>query len=70
MKSKIVIYGDYVQMHSMVDFIEQIEFPTTIINMGAHHGAYAIVLGRILQKSGQRGKIIAIEPNPVSWSVH
>lgn len=34
------------KMHSMVDFIEQIEFPTTIINMGAHHGAYAIVLGK------------------------
>lgn len=53
----------------MVDFIEQIEFPATIINMGAHHGAYAIVLGRILQKSRHGGKIDAIEPNPVFCSV-
>ncbi len=68
-RSKIVKYGDFVQMHSMVDFIEQIDSPATIIDVGAHHGAYAVVLGRLLQKSGQRGKIIAIEPNPVSYSV-
>lgn len=68
-KSKIVKYGDFVQMHSMVDFIGQIESPATIIDVGAHHGAYAIVLGRLLQKSGRGGKIIAIEPNPVSYSV-
>ena len=56
-------------MHSIADFNEQIEFISTIINMGAHHGAYAIVLGRILQKSRHGGKINAIAPNPVSCSV-
>ena len=68
-RSKIVKYGDFVQMHSMVDFIERIEAPVTIIDVGAHHGAYAIVLGRLLQQMGHSGKIIAIEPNPISYAV-
>jgi FkbM family methyltransferase len=68
-KSKIVKYGDFVQMHSMVDFIARIDTHVTIIDVGAHHGAYAIVLGKILQRRKLGGRIIAIEPNPVSYSV-
>ncbi len=68
-KSKVVKYGDFVQMHSIVDFVERIESSVTIIDVGAHHGAYAIVLGKILQRTKVGGKIIAIEPNPVSYSI-
>ncbi|MFA6062361.1 MAG: FkbM family methyltransferase [Gallionella sp.] len=65
--SQIVRYADYVQMHSMVRHVSQLKSPAVIIDIGAHHGAYAIVLGKILQKTG--GKIIAVEPNPISFSV-
>lgn len=68
-RSRIVRYGDFVQMHSMVALVEQCRKPVVIIDVGAHHGAYAIVLGKILSKNNIGGKIIAIEPNPVSFSV-
>lgn len=67
--SQIVRYGDFVQMHSMVTYVAQLKHPAVIIDVGAHHGAYAIVLGKILQKMGVGGKIIAVEPNPHSFSV-
>jgi len=66
--SQIVRYGDYVQMHSIVRYVSQLKHPAVVIDIGAHHGAYAIVLGKILQKMGG-GRIIAIEPNPLSFSV-
>jgi len=67
--SQIVRYGDFVQMHSMVTYVAQLKHPAVIIDVGAHHGAYAIVLGKILQKMGVGGKIIAVEPNPLSFAV-
>jgi FkbM family methyltransferase len=39
----------------------------TIVDIGAHHGAYAIILGRIVKEKG--GKVIAVEPNPESYAV-
>ena len=68
-RSKIVRYGDFVQMHSMVAYVEQLQRSAVIIDVGAHHGAYAIVLGKILEKNNIQGKIIAVEPNPVSFDV-
>lgn len=65
--SQIVRYADFVQMHSMVRHVSQIKHPAAIIDIGAHHGAYAIVLGKMLQKTG--GKVIAVEPNPISFAV-
>ncbi len=65
--SRICRYGDYVQMHSMVGYVSELKYPAVVIDIGAHHGAYAIVLGKILQKTG--GRIIAIEPNPLSFAV-
>jgi FkbM family methyltransferase len=38
-----------------------------IVDVGAHHGAYAIVLGKLAQEKG--GKIIAVEPDPDSFAV-
>ena len=68
-RSKIVRYGDFVQMHSMVAYVEQLQRPAVIIDVGAHHGAYAIVLGKILAKNNIQSKIIAVEPNPASFAV-
>jgi FkbM family methyltransferase len=66
-KSEIVRYADYVQLHSIVNYISQLEDQPTIVDIGAHHGAYAVILGKIVQKMG--GRVIAVEPNPKSFDV-
>ena len=65
-RSEIVRYADYVQFHSIINFISKTESPV-VVDFGAHHGAYAIVLGKLLQKKG--GKLIAAEPNPKSFEI-
>jgi FkbM family methyltransferase len=65
--SKIVRYADYVQLHSVVHHATQLKEHPIIIDIGAHHGAYAIILGKIVQKKG--GRVIAVEPNPQSFDV-
>lgn len=67
--SQIVRYADYVQMHSMVRYVSQLKRPAVIIDVGAHHGAYAIVLGKVLQNMRVGGRVIAVEPNPLSFAV-
>ena len=65
--SEIVRYTDYVQLHSVVNYVTQLKNQPTIIDIGAHHGAYAVILGKIVQKMG--GRVIAVEPNPQSFDV-
>jgi FkbM family methyltransferase len=64
-KARIVRYADYVQMHAICEFIEHAKKPINIIEVGAHHGAYAVLLGKLLQKNG--GTLIAIEPHLASF---
>lgn len=64
--SEIVRYTDFVQLHSLCNLVTKLEKPT-IVEIGAHHGAYAIILGKFAQKKG--GKVIALEPNPESFNV-
>ena len=66
-KSRIVRYADFVQMHAICDFISRSNKPLTIVEVGAHHGAYAILMGRLLKDCG--GMIIAIEPDSDNFSV-
>jgi len=66
-KSEIVRYADFVQMHACCQYCESLPHPPTIVDVGAHHGAYAVILGKIAQQTG--GRVIAIEPNPASFSV-
>ena len=66
-KSRIVRYTDFVQLHAIVDYIERLEYPPTVIDVGAHHGAYAVLIGSLLGKRG--GRCIAIEPNPESYNI-
>ena len=61
-KSRIVRHGDFVQAHALADFIHQANRPLTVVEVGAHHGAYAVLLGKLLRKHG--GRLIALEPNP------
>ena len=64
--SEIVRYTDFVQLHAICNLVMGLERPT-IVEIGAHHGSYAIIMGKIVQKKA--GKIIAVEPNPESYEV-
>jgi FkbM family methyltransferase len=66
-RSEIVRYADYVQMHAVCNFVSGLRNQPVIIDVGAHHGAYAIVIGKSVQKFG--GRVIAVEPNPQSCDV-
>lgn len=66
-KSEIVRYGDYVQIHSALAHINSLGRAATVMDVGAHHGAYAIVLGKTVQKLG--GRVIAVEPNPLCFDI-
>jgi FkbM family methyltransferase len=65
--SQIVRYTDFVQMHSALRYVAELNIAPLVIDVGAHHGAYAVILGKALQE--RRGKIIALEPNPESFTV-
>jgi FkbM family methyltransferase len=63
--SEIVKYADYVQMHAICNYVSQLQNRPVIIDVGAHHGAYAIVIGHIVRPFG--GRVIAVEPNPQAY---
>jgi len=65
--STIVRYGDYVQTHSAYLFLAELKNPPVVIDIGAHHGAYAILLGKLVQT--KKGAIIAVEPNPSAFTI-
>lgn len=65
--SDIVRYCDFVQFHAVIDYISKLKTKPVVIDAGAHHGAYAIVIGKKIQELN--GKVIAIEPNPHSYEV-
>lgn len=66
-KSEIVRYADYVQLHSIMDYVASLGHAATIVEVGAHHGAYAVLLGKAVKKLG--GRVIAVEPNPLCFDV-
>jgi FkbM family methyltransferase len=37
------------------------------VEVGAHHGAYEVLLGKLLREHG--GRLIALEPNPISFEI-
>jgi FkbM family methyltransferase len=66
--SDIVQYADYVQMRSLLLYLEKNkDDKPAVIDIGAHHGSYAILLGKILQQ--RRGRLIAVEPNIRSFRI-
>lgn len=65
--SDMVRYADYVQFHSAALYVSELGDRPVIVEAGAHHGAYAIVLGRIVQP--KQGRVIALEPNPESFAI-
>ncbi len=65
-RPRIVMYTDMVQFNSVCDYVLGLPRPATIVDVGAHHGLYAVTLGAL---SGAGGKVLAIEPEPRSFSV-
>jgi FkbM family methyltransferase len=64
--SEIVRYTDFVQLHSVCSLLMKLEKPT-VIEIGANHGAYAIIAGKFAKKMS--GRVIAIEPDTESFNV-
>jgi FkbM family methyltransferase len=66
-KSQIVRYGDFVQIHCAVAYLESLGRPASVVEVGAHHGSYAVLLGSVLRRIG--GRLLAVEPNPGNFRV-
>jgi FkbM family methyltransferase len=66
-RSRIVPFVDFVQANAVCNAIEYVENPV-IIDVGAHHGEYALLLGGLLKSKGG-GLIIAIEPAPLNVKI-
>lgn len=62
----IVQYADFVQLMSIARFLQEIEEPPTIVEVGAYEGAYAVILGSLAAAKG--GRVLAIEPNSRSFA--
>jgi FkbM family methyltransferase len=60
-RSKIVAFADHVQAHALCNAVAYTHSPV-IIDVGAHHGEYAVLLGGLLKTHGS-GVVIAIEPD-------
>ena len=65
--STIVRYGDYVQIHACYALLSGCQNRPVVVDVGAHHGVYAIILGKLVQK--MKGKVIAVEPNPRAFDI-
>lgn len=66
-RATIVPFVDFVQAHAVCNAIESITEPV-IIDVGAHHGEYALLLGGIIKAKGS-GVVIAIEPDPANVAI-
>ena len=66
-ESEVVRYVDYVQLHSVMMYLEELRTAPTIVEVGAHHGAYAVLFGKKARELG--GMVVAVEPNPQACSV-
>lgn len=66
-RSRIVRYSDFVQIHSVFKYVCVNLEAKTIIDIGAHHGVYAVTLGKVMKERG--GKVIAVEPNPDAYKI-
>jgi len=67
-RSKIVAYADLVQAHTVCNAIEYIQNPV-IIDVGAHHGEYVLLIGGLLKQNNRGGVIIAIEPDAANIAI-
>ncbi|PKN38348.1 MAG: hypothetical protein CVU62_05710 [Deltaproteobacteria bacterium HGW-Deltaproteobacteria-2] len=67
-RNKIVAYSDLVQANAVCNAISILPQKPIVIDVGAHHGEYAVLMGGILKKRGG-GVLIAIEPDTVNSKI-
>jgi FkbM family methyltransferase len=65
--SEIVRYTDFVQIHAACRYVTELTDHPVVVDVGAHHGVYAVILGKIIKE--RKGRLIAIEPNPEAFEV-
>ncbi len=66
-RSHIVRYADFVQLHCAYRLVSELTVSPVVVEIGAHHGAYAVILGKLVQRLG--GTLIAVEPEPMAYEV-
>lgn len=62
-----VSYVDYVQMRAVVQAAMDSDEAPVFVDVGAHHGVYAVLIGKILEEKG--GRVLAIEPDSRNLAV-
>lgn len=70
--SSMAIHGYYVgeiEYHLLHYVISQIRPNFTMLDIGAHHGAYALAVAHELRNYGWHGKIYCFEPDPFNFSI-
>jgi len=65
--SQITRYADSVQMHAVCRFLLQCPDRPVVVDVGAHHGVYAVLLGKMVEPRG--GRVLAVEPHPASFAI-
>jgi FkbM family methyltransferase len=68
-KARIVKYGDFCQLHAVLDYVAGLPCPEAVVDVGAHHGTYAVLAGMALKQKFGTGRVIAVEPNPANFQV-
>jgi len=67
LRQKVVQYTDYVQLHSLYSFVGSLPSAPTVLELGAHHGVYATLLGLLLKS--KQGRFVAVEPSSVNAEI-
>lgn len=67
-RSRVVAFADLVQAHAVCNAVASIPPPPVIIDVGAHHGEYAVLLGGMLKARGG-GVVIAVEPEGANAAI-
>jgi FkbM family methyltransferase len=67
--SEQAYYVGEVEYHLIQYLVKQICDDFTMIDIGAHHGAYTLIAAYELRKRGLKGKIYSFEPDPSNFSL-
>jgi FkbM family methyltransferase len=67
--SRIVRYADFVQLHAVARFLEEVDHPPTVIEVGAFEGVYAVLLGLLLRRWHGSATMVAAEPDQANLRV-
>jgi FkbM family methyltransferase len=61
-REQLFRYTDHVQLRSTSAYLDAFAGSPIVVEVGAHTGAYACILGSIIKQ--KNGRMLAVEPNP------